>query len=286
MLRIAIPSAGRIKSESLSLLDKVGVRISGVEDGVLLARSLNFPAEVFFVDTMQTAKIVMDGLVDACICNELLMRQYGIAEDCAERRLGFDKSSLSLLIPLGVKYEGLRWFNNKAVATPYPEIISSFFKVNNIKAAVRRMDDGLYRCVSTGLADAVFGKVSSGSVMLNEHMREVEKVMFSEAVFMVAPSIDSVKRLIVDELLVRIDSVIAASTKKYVTMCVPADKVEHVAKLLNLNSIFSVVPTATGDSAVNLTAIMDRTRLWDSIEELRALGVHDIVACPVDNLIL
>lgn len=267
------------------MLDKVGVKISHTDDSFLLVRSSNFPAEVFFVDRKQAAKTVADGAADICICSELYVKQYDMPANHIERRLGFGKLSLSLLVPQDVKYDGLKWFNGKIVATPYPEMLASFFKVNNIKAVVRCVEEHAHRTINAGLADAVLDKVYSGSAIINEHLREVEKVMQSEAVMLIASDMAPSKRLIVDELLIRIDSVIAARGKKLISMNAPAEHVAEIHKLFPSVSNMTVTPTTAG-SIVSITAVIDEARLWDSIDKLKALGVRDIVTRTVDNLIL
>lgn len=285
MLRIAIQSSGRIKSGSISLLDKVGVKINRVDENTFIAKSSEFPAEVFFVEKVNAPRWTMEGLADICICGEYLLNISDISSDIIVRRLGFDKTTLSLLVPTDTKYDGVKWFNNRTIATPYPELLSQYLRPHAIKANIRYMSEMVYKSVNAGIADAVFDKVYSGTSLFNEHLREVEKVMASEAVIVVSPKITPAKRLILDELLSRIDSVIAAKGKKLVSMNVPTDKMDRISELLpslcsqNINK--SVDP-----NWVSISTVMDETRLWDIVEKLRMLGVREIIACPIDNLIV
>lgn len=285
MLRIVIQSSGRVKSESLSLLDKVGVKINKFEENTLLAKSTEFPAEVFFVEKTSVAKWVADGLADIGICSEFMLAAREIEPDCIVRRLGFERVTLSLLIPHEAKYDGVKWFNNRVVATPYPEILQQYFRVNAIKATVRPMYEQVYRAVNAGVADAVFDKVYSGTSLVSEHLREVEKVINSEAVVMVSPRIAPSRRLILEELLSRIDSVLAATSKKFVSMNVPSDKVDRISELLPSLCSHNIAPSKDPDW-VAISTVMDETRLWDIVDKLRMLGVREIIACPIDNLIV
>lgn len=284
MLRIAVPSSGRIKTDTLAMLDKVGVKINKYDELPLLVRSYDFPAEIFFVEKVHVAKSVMEGLADVGVSSEFWVAQNGINSVNIVRRLGFDRATLSLLVPQDAKCDGLRWFNNRVVATPFPDILASFFKANAVKAVIRPMYENVYKAINAGIADAIMDKVYSGTSLLTEHLREVAKVFQSEALMIASPNISTSSRLIVDELLERIDSVIAARNKKYITMYVPVNKLVDVSLLLPSISTKNT-PTSRKMEYVNINAVIDDSRLWDIIDKLRSLGVRDIVACPIDNII-
>lgn len=284
MLRIAIQSSGRIKTDSLALLDKVGVKINKIEDASLLVRSTDFPAEVFFMDKFNVPQCVVDGFADIGICSEFMLLQHEISAKHIVRRLGFNRTTLSLLVPEDSKYDGIRWFFNRTIATPYPELLGNFFRNNGIKVNIRPMNEHVYKAVSAGIADAIFDKVYSGTSLVSEHLREAEKIMQSEAVIVASPDITPSKRLILEELLARIDSVLAAKNKKYVSMRVPSNQVARITELIPSMSPRHIFPTQD-KKVLNIRILMDETRLWDIVEKLTMLGVTEIIALPVDNLI-
>ena len=128
MLRIAIQSKGRMNQESLELLDSVGVKLVLRESNPLLVRSANFPAEVLFVEKERIPDFVLQGIVDVGICGEYLARQASTPDECIIKRLGFNKSTLSLAIPRDAKYKGIEWFMGKTIATPYPDLLLKYLK--------------------------------------------------------------------------------------------------------------------------------------------------------------
>ena len=285
MLRIAIQSSGRIKSETLELLERVGVKISHFGDTTFIAKSSDFPAVVYFVDNHNAPCWTMEGLVDVCICCQFALNINDIDEKNIIRRLGYDKTTLSFLVPAETKYEGVKWFNGRSIATPYPELVNQFLKKNALKATVRHMNEQAYQSVNVGIADAVFDRIYSGTSLFNGHLREAEKYLTSEAVMVLSPKITPAKSLILDELLSRIDSVIASRNKKFVSMNVPADKIDRICELVP--SLCSQNITNSLDPKwVTISTVMDDTRLWDIVEKLRMLGVREIIACPIDNLIV
>lgn len=285
MLRIAIQSRGRMNQESLELLDSVGVKLSVRETNPIFVRSSNFPAEVLFLEKDRIPEFVAQGIADVGICGEYLASQYGTPDNCIIKRLGFNKSTLSLAIPREVKYRGIEWFMGKTIATPYPDILFKYLKSHGIKASIRLMREHVYMAPKVGIADAICDRVHSGTALMSENLKEVETVMTSEAILIATPSISPLNKMILDEFLLRIDAIQAAVGKKFVRMNVPMESLE---------SIISILPSVhrpslshyQNDEFVSVSVVMDEKRLWDILERLKSLGAKEILICPIDKMII
>ena len=285
MLRIAIQSKGRMNQESLELLDSVGVTLSVRESNPILVRSSNFPAEVLFLEKDRIPEFVSQGIVDIGICGEYLARQANTPDDCIIKRLGFNKSSLSLAIPRDVKYRGMEWFIGKSIATPYPDLLSRFLKLHGIKATTRLMREHVYMAPKVGIADAICDRVYSGTSLMSENLREVETVMTSEAILIATPSMSPLNRMILDEFLLRIDAIQAAVGKKFVRMNIPIGKKDEIIAILPSVHRPSIAHYQD-DDMISLSVVMDEKRLWDILERLKELGAKEILICPIDKMIL
>ncbi len=285
MLRIAIQSKGRMCQESLDLLDSVGVKLVLRESNPLLVRSSNFPAEVLFVEKDRIPEFVAQGIADVGICGEYLARQAGTSDACIIKRLGFNKSTLSLAILRDAKYKGIEWFMGKTIATPYPDLLSRYLKSRGVKATTRLMREHVYMALKVGVADAICDRVYSGTALMNENLKEVETVMTSEAILIAAPNMNPLNQMILDEFLLRIDAVQAAIGKKFVRMNVPADKKDEIISILPSVHRPSIAHYQD-DNMVSISVVMDEKRLWDILERLKELGAKEILICPIDKMIL
>ena len=285
MLRIAIQSKGQMYQESLDLLDSVGFKLVIRDSNSLVIRSSNFPAEVLLVEKDRIPEFVAQGIVDVGICGEYLACQYGTPSECVIKRLGFNKSTLSLAIPRDAKYRGIEWFMGKSIATPYPELLARYLKSRGVKAVTRLMRDRVYMAPKVGIADAICDRVHSGTTLMSENLKEVETVMTSEAVLIAAPSMSPLTKMILDEFLQRIDSIQAAANKKFVRMNVPKDNVDEILKILPSVHRPSL-SHYQNDEYVSVSVVMDETRLWDIVERLKMLGTKEILICPIDKMIL
>ena len=271
--------------ESLDLLDSVGVKLVLRESNPLLVRSSNFPAEVLFIEKDRIPEFVAQGIADVGICGEYLARQAGTPDACIIKRLGFNKSTLSLAIPRDAKYKGIEWFMGKTIATPYPDLLSRYLKSRGVKATTRLMREHVYMALKVGVADAICDRVYSGTALMNENLKEVETVMSSEAILIATPNMKPLNRMILDEFLLRIDAIQAAVGKKFVRMNITADKKDDITAILPSVHRPSIAHYQDDDT-ISLSVVMDEKRLWDILERLKELGAKEILICPIDKMIL
>ena len=283
MLRIAVQSKGRLFEDTMALLAEAGIKVSSSKR-TLLVQSSNFPIEVLYLRDDDIPQSVASGVADLGIVglNEFEEK----AEDVEiVRSLGFSKCRLSLAVPKGCGYYGLKWFEGKKIATSYPGILRRFMQKNRIAADIHVITGSVEISPGIGLADAIFDIVSSGSTLVSNNLSEVEVVMKSEALLIGNRGMDEDKRAILDELLFRIEAVKAAEDKKYVLMNVPTERVDDVVSVLPGAKSPTVMPLATpGWSSVH--TVIDEKRFWEIIRQLKEYGAQGILVLPVEKMIL
>ena len=283
MLRIAVQSKGRLYEDTMALLAEAGIKVSSSKR-TLLVQSSNFPVEVLYLRDDDIPQSVASGVADLGIVGENEYEERH--EDAAIiRRLGFSKCRLSLAIPKNVNYTGLKWFEGKKIATSYPGILRRFMEKQHIAADIHVITGSVEISPGIGLADAIFDIVSSGSTLISNNLTEVETVMQSEALLIGNKRMSDEKRLVLDELLFRIQAVKDAEDKKYVLMNVPTAKVQEVVSILPGAKSPTVMPLATeGRSSVH--TVIDEKRFWEIIRQLKDLGAQGILVVPIEKMIL
>lgn len=283
MLRIAVQAKGRLYEETMSLLTESGIKLESGKR-LLLLPARNFPLEVLFLRDDDIPQSVADGVADIGIVGE---NEYAEKKKNAKitRRLGFSKCRLSLAIPKEKEYNGIDWFNNKIIATSYPEILKDFLNENNVKADIHIITGSVEIAPGIGLADAIFDIVSSGSTLVTNHLKEVEVIMKSEALLIQHPNLSAEKLQILDELLFRIESVQVAEDKKYVLMNVPTENIEKIIEVLPGMKSPTIMPLAK-EGWNSLHAVIDEKGFWEVIGKLKALGAEGILVIPIEKMIL
>ena len=205
VLRIAVQSKGRLFEDTMALLAESGIKVSSSKR-TLLVQSSNFPVEVLYLRDDDIPQSVASGVADLGIVGQNEFEER--AEDAeVVRPLGFSKCRLSLAVPKGCGYYGLKWFEGKKIATSYPNILRRFMQENHIAADIHVITGSVEISPGIGLADAIFDIVSSGSTLVSNNLVEVETVMQSEALLIANRNLDAEQRAILDELLFRIEAV-------------------------------------------------------------------------------
>ncbi|MDR3266861.1 MAG: ATP phosphoribosyltransferase [Tannerella sp.] len=283
MLRIAVQSKGRLHEDTMSLLKEAGIKLSSVKRTLLLS-AVDFPVEVLFLRDDDIPQSVANNVADAGIIGENEYIEKG-AEAELVKRLGFSKCRLSLAIPKDEVYEGLKWFENKTIATSYPNILKKFLSDKQINASIHEISGSVEIAPGIGLTDAIFDIVSSGSTLISNQLKEVEVVMKSEALLIANKEISEEKRKILDELIFRFDAIQEASGKKYVLLNAPKDKIKEITELLpGMKS-----PTVThlaNEGWVSIQSVITEKHFWEIIGKLKAIGAEGIIVIPIEKMIL
>ena len=282
MLRIAVQSKGRLFEDTIGLLAEAGIKV-GSSKRTLLVQSSNFPVEILYLRDDDIPQSVASGVADLGIVGQ---NEFDERSEDAKvvRPLGFSKCRLSLAVPKGCGYYGLKWFEGKKIATSYPNILRRYMQKNCIAADIHVITGSVEISPGIGLADAIFDIVSSGSTLVSNNLVEVETVMQSEAILIANKNLDEEKKAVLDELLFRIEAVKAAEDKKYVLMNVPTDRLKEIVAVLPGVKSPTVMPLATeGWSSVH--TVIDEKRFWEIIRELKSLGAEGILVVPIEKMI-
>jgi ATP phosphoribosyltransferase len=282
-IRIAIQKSGRLNEESLQILKDCGISIDNGKDQ-LKASSRNFPIEVFYLRNGDIPQYLRDGVVDIAIIGENVLIEKGEDISIAEK-LGFSKCKVSLAVPKSVKYNSVKDFEGKRIATSYPNTVLNYLKDKGVKADLHIINGSVEIAPNIGLADAICDIVSSGSTLFKNNLKEVEIMLTSEAVLAVSPRISSERKELLEKLQFRIQSVLRARGSKYVLLNAPNDKLDGILKLLPGMRSPTVLPLADeGWSSVH--TVINKDKFWEVIDELKKAGAEGILVCPIEKMVL
>ena len=282
-LRVAIQKSGRLSEKSLSILSEAGISLN---NGSRKLRSLSgsFPLEVIYLRDDDIPEYVQDGVADIGIVGENEYLEKACEVDLIER-LGYARCRLSLAIPKADPYDGIEDLNGKQIATSYPVILNKYLKEHGVHAEIHVLSGSVELAPSIGMADAIFDIVSSGSTLISNGLREVEVVMHSEAVMIANPSLDAGAKKILDSLVFRIRSVLAATNNKYILLNAPNESLDKIIAVLPGIKSPTVTPLADpGWSSVH--SVLSEEAFWDSIDRLRELGAQGILVIPIEKMII
>jgi len=267
----------------MKLFKEAGIKFN-VGSGKLVASSPGFPIEVLFLRDDDIPQTVANGVADIGIVGENEMYEKGFDVDVS-RKLGFGKCRLSLAIPKAQEYTGLDYFEEKKIATSYPNILKNFFKEKGITADIHEIAGSVEIAPGIGLAEAIFDIVSSGSTLVANRLREVEVAMKSEAVLIAKKNMEPEKQALLDEIIFRFNAVQTANSNKYVLLNAPNDKVDDIVSILPGMKSPTVLPLADKNWSSIHTVIKEK-EFWDVIGKLKEYGAEGILIIPIEKMIL
>lgn len=282
MLRIAIQAKGRLNEKCLTLLADAGISMSG-SNRKLIARAKGFPMDVLYLRDDDIPQAVAMGVADIGIVGLNEVAEKGEEVDVA-MKLGFGACRISLAVPRDVDYSGLQWFDNRRIATSYPNILRRFINDNNIKAEIHEIAGSVEVAPAVGMADAIFDIVSSGGTLIQNGLVEVEQVFASEAVLVANKSLDGEKLSELAKLKFRFSSILDSRGMKYVLMNIPHDRIPAAAALLPGMKSPTLMPLSE-EGWYSMHVVIPQDELWEKIEKLKGLGAEDILVLALENII-
>lgn len=282
-LKIAIQKSGRLNEDSLKILKDCGISIdNGIDQ--LRVEARNFPLEIYFLRNSDIPQYAKDGVVDCAILGENLLIEKEM-ELPVVQKLGFSKCRLSLAIPKSSNFTSIQEFQNKKIATSYPNTVLNFFKSQNINIDIHEISGSVEIAPSIGLSDAIVDIVSSGNTLFKNNLKEFQTILKSEALLVSSPNLEDDKSIILKKLQFRIDSVLRARKSKYILMNVPNEKINQISQILPVLKSPTVMPLAEeGWSSVH--SVIHEDKFWDIIDELKETGAEGILVLEIEKMIL
>jgi ATP phosphoribosyltransferase len=282
MIRIAIQKSGRLNTESLALLKSCGIAIDNGKDQ-LKASARNFPVEVFFLRNGDIPQYLRDGVVDLAILGSNTLVEKGTDLEVIEQ-LGFSKCRVSIALPKGITYNGVKDLAGKKIATSYPNTVKQFLKEQQIEADLHIINGSVEIAPNIGLADAICDIVSSGSTLFKNNLTEVVKILDSEAVLVQGTKLTEEQERLIETIRFRIQAVLRAKKSKYILLNAPNDRIDEIAGILPVLKSPTVLPLAEeGWSSIH--SVINAGDFWEVIDQLKAAGAEDILVCPIEKMV-
>ena len=240
--------------------------------------------EVFFLRNGDIPQYMRDGVVDIAILGENLLIEKGNELEVIEK-LGFSKCRVSIAIPKGSHFSGIKDLEGKKIATSYPKTVKAFLEENRIKADLHIINGSVEIAPNIGLADAICDIVSSGSTLFKNNLKEVIEIKTSEAVLVQAPVLSDKKKALIEKLQFRIQAVLRAKKSKYILMNVPNEKIDAISSILPVLKSPTVLPLAKKGWS-SLHSVINAGDFWEVIDALKINGAEDILVCPIEKMVL
>lgn len=283
MLKLAIQKSGRLHEDSMKLLKECGIAISNGANK-LKTEASNFPLQVFFLRDDDIPQYVEDGVADIGIVGENVVFEKNKSVRVIEQ-LGFGACRLSIAVMRGAEYNNIHSLEGKRIATSYPFLTRQFLDKNEVSAEIHEISGSVEIAPGIGLSDAICDLVSSGSTLLSNGLKEVETILYSQAVLIGHRQFNKSQQETLEKLLFRVHAVKKAKNNKYVLLNAPNEKLQEIIGMLPGMKSPTVLPLAEeGWSSVH--SVLSEDEFWDKIERLKAAGAQGILVIPIEKMVM
>jgi ATP phosphoribosyltransferase len=281
-LQIAVQKSGRLLDDSLKLLKECGLKMPSPQ-GQLKASVDNFPLDLLFLRNSDIPEYVADGVADIAIIGEnLLIEKESNVELILP--LGFSKCRVSLAATKSSSIQSLKDFEGKKIATSYPVTLRKFLDEKGVNASIHTISGSVEIAPTIGLADGICDIVSTGNTLFMNGLREVEQILSSQAILIGNKELSPSKRVLLDQLIFRIQSVLAAKNAKYVLLNCREEQLEAITAILPGIKSPTIMPLAE-KGWLSVHSVIQEQQFWDNIDALRKAGAEGILIVPIEKMI-
>jgi len=280
-LTLALPSKGRLREPSWSLLEASGVAPQEPGERVLQAHCRNADIDLLFVRADDVPEYVQDSVVDCGITGlDLVSERESNVEVLL--RLGFGTCSLQGAVSIEDSATSISDLEGRRIATSHPRIAAKALAARGVTADLVQVAGSVEISPRLGLADAIIDLVSTGSTLRTNGLRSIGVLFESEAVLVGrVGSTDHEARRTLTTLL---GSVINARANRYLLCNVSKDRLEEVTALLPTKGSPTVMDLAT-PGIVAVHALVPAAQIWSLLPKLAACGATSILTLPVERMV-
>ncbi len=278
---MALPSKGRLREPSWSLLEASGVDPQEPGERVLQAHCRNADIDLLFVRADDVPEYVQDGVVDCGITGlDLIYERDSDVEVLL--RLGFGTCSLQAAVSMEDSATRIEDLEGRRIATSHPRTAAKILAERGIRAEVVQVAGSVEISPRLGLADAIIDLVSTGSTLRTNGLRSIGTLFESEAVLVGRKgSIDLEARRTLTMVL---GSVINARANRYLLMNVTKDRLAEVTAVLPTKGSPTVIDLVT-PGVVAVHALVPAADIWSLLPKLEACGASSILTLPVERMV-
>jgi ATP phosphoribosyltransferase len=286
VLRIALPNKGRLADQALNLFERAGLKAESRVDRALVA-NLGSQFQAIFVRAQDIPEFVADGAASMGVTGADLVAEAGKpVQEVLDLEFGSCHLAVAVRDDSPIRSpEDLQ--DGTRVATPFPRVTAAFFQTLGVDVSVAPVSGAAETAPHLGVADVIVDLVSTGSTLRVNGLRDVGTIMESTA--RLIANREAVKDAsvgpVIAELVAALESVIRAKAKRYLMANVPRDRLNEVKEVIPGISGPTIIEIQNGEGRwVAAHAVVDASRIYNTITRLKALGAEGILVTPIERL--
>jgi ATP phosphoribosyltransferase len=278
LLRIGVPSKGRLAEVSAQLLADAGLSFRRTERS-LFARCRDMPVEIAFLRTDDIPVLAAEGAIDLGITGADLVAESGV--DLVQRlELGVGSCRLALCVRDDSEITDPRHLAGRRVATSFPRITRDWLAARGVTARFVELSGSVEVMIALGVADAIVDLVETGSTLAANRLRVLAEIGRYETVLVQNGS--PVDRLLADRIVRRLEGIVIARSWSLLEYNVPRSRLaeaEAITPGFNSPTVMALEDPAW----CAVRAMVRRHEAHGVIERLEAIGASAVIETQIAN---
>src|SRR5574344_190153 len=276
-LKIAIPNKGRLSEKIYDLLEKAGLSFPSKDERTLQVSTKDGNYSLIFVRTQDIPKFVEDGVADVGFTGYDIVIETEVDVEIV-KNLNFGYCEMIVAVKEEDEFNKISDLPSEIkVATSFPNIAKKYFEKLGKKAKVIEVSGATEITPRLGLSNVVVDITSSGSTLKANKLKILDKILESSAVVIARRDLSQKQKNSVDALILALNSVIDAQDKKYLMAHIAKENLSKVKEFLPGLSSPTVMPLMNDEKNVVIHVVVDKDKIYDSIQKLKALGGKGIL---------
>ena len=278
LLRIGVPSKGRLAEIAMQLLNEAGLAFRRSERS-LFAKCRDMPAEITFLRTDDIPVLTAEGAIDLGITGADLVAESGMPL-VHRLDLGIGSCRLALCVADDAPIADPRQLAGKRIATSFPRITRDWLAKRGVEAHFVELSGSVEIMIMLGVADAIVDLVETGSTLAANRLRVLEEIGRYETVLVQNQRVTDAA--LADRIVRRLEGIVIARSYSLLEYNIPRSRLAEAERITpGFNS-----PTVSALEDPDWCAVRAMVRRGEAhgiMERLEAIGASAIIETSISN---
>ncbi len=278
MLRIGIPSKGRLSELATELLLQAGLNFRR-QERALFARVSGLAADITFLRTDDIPTLCAEGAIDLGITGSDLVEEAGAQID-VRMKLGVGRCKLAVCVPLHGNIQSASDLAGKRVATSFPRTTEQYLNKHSAPVHLVGLNGSVEIMISLGVADAIVDLVETGSTLAANQLRILDIIGEYETVLIQSPKCRDLPTA--DRIVRRLEGVVIARDYSLLEYNIPRAKLSQ-AEAITPGFTSPTVNSLEDPNWCAVRAMVKRKEVITIMERLEQIGAIAILEFSINN---
>jgi ATP phosphoribosyltransferase len=278
LLRIGVPSKGRLAEISTQLLNEAGLTFRRSERS-LFARCRDMPAEITFLRTDDIPVLTAEGAIDLGITGADLVAESGLPL-VHRLDLGIGSCRLALCVADDAPITDPSQLSGKRIATSFPRITRDWLAQRGVNAHFVELSGSVEIMIMLGVADAIVDLVETGSTLAANRLRVLDEIGRYQTVLV--QNRQATDGPLADRIVRRLEGIVIARSYSLLEYNIPRSRLAEAEKITpGFNS--PTVSALEDPEWCAVRAMVRRGEAHGIMERLEAIGASAIIETSISN---